>query len=299
MTEYYGTIHQNIYKGIEDCHSNPFDLTNLERFRFSAEAPLGWWGWPVGIVLGYFLFNRLFSGFMSRRAAPDDRYIKPALAFHNLAISLASLVLGGYLSVLLIQRWLEGFNLHEMICSPEFHHSDTVQYLYWWNYIFKIWELVDTWFLILRKKPVIFLHEYHHAATLFLTWSQLQFHSGIQWVPIVLNLWVHVIMYFYYGMAATGTYFWWKKYLTRIQITQFVIDIVACLYAYIYGLAYSTGECWPFRPFCFWYEIDSLACYGTQTGAVIGIFLITSYFGLFIQFYRKTYLTPRIRKKSE
>lgn len=285
---------------IGDCHSDPLDLINADRFRFSAEALLGWWGWPVGIVAFYFLFNKLFSRFMSRRVAPDDRVVKPMLAVHNLCISFASVVLGGILTYTLIERWIEGYSLHEMICSAEFHHSDSLQFVYWWNYIFKIWELVDTWFLILRKKPVIFLHEYHHAATLFLTWSQLQFHSSVQWVPIVLNLWVHVIMYFYYGMAALGKYFWWKRYLTRIQITQFVVDIMACLYAYVYGIVYSVGDCWPFKPFCFNYDIDTLACYGTQTGAVVGIFLITSYFGLFIQFYRRTYITPPIGvKKTE
>ena len=34
----------------------------------------------------------------------------------------------------------------------------------------KIPELVDTALLVLQKKPVIFLHWYHHAVTLFYCW---------------------------------------------------------------------------------------------------------------------------------
>jgi elongation of very long chain fatty acids protein 6 len=58
----------------------------------------------------------------------------------------------------------------------------------------KIPELVDTALLVLQKKPVIFLHWYHHAVTLLYCW--------IAWVRIapngalfaLMNLFVHTIM---------------------------------------------------------------------------------------------------------
>ena len=65
---------------------------------------------------------------------------------------------------------------------------------------------------------VIFLHEYHHAATLFLCWIQLDQHSTVQWVPITINLLVHVVMYYYYTLASLKVHVWWKKYLTQFQI---------------------------------------------------------------------------------
>lgn len=43
----------------------------------------------------------------------------------------------------------------------------------------------------------------------------------------LVNSTVHVIMYFYYGLSAAGPrfqkYLWWKKYMTAIQLTQFVL----------------------------------------------------------------------------
>lgn len=40
----------------------------------------------------------------------------------------------------------------------------------------------------------------------------------------MVNSSVHVIMYFYYGLAAAGPRFqkflWWKKYMTAIQLVQ-------------------------------------------------------------------------------
>lgn len=45
-----------------------------------------------------------------------------------------------------------------------------------------------------------------------------------------LNSGVHIVMYLYYLLAAFGPgmqkYLWWKKYLTMMQMTQFVMVFV-------------------------------------------------------------------------
>lgn len=108
--------------------------------------------------------------------------------------------------------------------------QETLSRCAWWYFFSKIVELLDTVFFVLRKKQsqVTFLHVYHHAITMFFSWGYLKFLPGEQGVVIgFLNSLVHVVMYFYYLIAALGPkyqkYLWWKKYMTWIQLTQFCI----------------------------------------------------------------------------
>ena len=48
-------------------------------------------------------------------------------------------------------------------------------------------------------------------------------YDGDVYPTIVLNGFVHAIMYTYYFVSAHTRNIWWKKYLTVMQITQFLI----------------------------------------------------------------------------
>lgn len=101
----------------------------------------------------------------------------------------------------------------------------------WMFYFSKYIELLDTVFFVLRKKQsqITFLHVFHHS---FMPWSwwwgvTLTPAGGMGSFHAMVNATVHVIMYFYYGLSAAGPrfqkYLWWKKYMTAIQLTQFIL----------------------------------------------------------------------------
>jgi len=101
--------------------------------------------------------------------------------------------------------------------------------------ISRFFDFLDTVFFVLRKKysHVSFLHVFHHAAVPIGFWIGIKF----AFVPVCcflpfINLFVHVIMYSYYGLATWKSlqpYLWWKKYLTRLQIIQFILALVHSL----------------------------------------------------------------------
>uniref|UniRef100_A0A8C3MQ57 Elongation of very long chain fatty acids protein n=1 Tax=Geospiza parvula TaxID=87175 RepID=A0A8C3MQ57_GEOPR len=95
----------------------------------------------------------------------------------------------------------------------------------WWFFFSKVIELLDTVFLILRKKQeqVTFLHVYHHGSMLFNWWSGVKYVPGGQAFFVgMLNSFVHIFMYGYYALASLGPrmrqHLWWKRYLTILQL---------------------------------------------------------------------------------
>lgn len=135
--------------------------------------------------------------------------------------------------------WLHGdyrFNCIEIDYSDTAIAKEKVSVA--WLYFFsKVLDLTDTIFFVLRKKQsqVTFLHVYHHTMVVTASWSILRFYPGGQ-VALVgtINTFVHVIMYSYYFLAIMNPEYkkaWWKKYLTQLQLIQFVVIGVHGIFA--------------------------------------------------------------------
>jgi len=110
----------------------------------------------------------------------------------------------------------------------------------WFYYFSKYIELLDTVFFIMRKKfnQMTFLHIFHHASMVFNWWLCVKFVAGgPTFFHAMVNSFVHVVMYSYYGLSALGPslqpYLWWKKYVTKIQVVQFVMIILHVLINWI------------------------------------------------------------------
>jgi hypothetical protein len=229
-------------------------------------------------------FVVIFGGqFLMKNSAPMQ--LKFLFQTHNFLLTVASASL-----LLLFVEQLSPILLNNGIFYAVCNQSSWTQkleVLYYLNYLVKYWELVDTVFLVLKKKKLEFLHVYHHSMTMALCYTQLVGQTSVSWVPITLNLIVHVFMYYYYFRTASGAKIWWKKYLTTMQIVQFVVDL---FFIYFCSYTYFTSTYWPWLP-------NAGHCSGTEGAAIFGCMLLSSYLLLFIQFYFKTYKNVNKSKK--
>uniref|UniRef100_A0AC35G5S0 Elongation of very long chain fatty acids protein n=1 Tax=Panagrolaimus sp. PS1159 TaxID=55785 RepID=A0AC35G5S0_9BILA len=102
-------------------------------------------------------------------------------------------------------------------------------------YIFtlsKIWELFDTVLLMLRGRPVIFLHYYHHALVLFQVIFTYPDTGSFARLATMMNAVVHSIMYSYFALATVSTSVRkYSKFVTVAQLLQFIIGCYGILYA--------------------------------------------------------------------
>ncbi|XP_058455916.1 elongation of very long chain fatty acids protein AAEL008004-like [Malaya genurostris] len=161
--------------------------------------------------------------------------------------------------------------------SPARRKLIMATYLY---FLSKIVDLLDTVFFVLRKKnnQITFLHTYHHAAMILATYIANKFLSGSHATLLgLINSFVHVIMYFYYFLTSfrpeVKNSLWWKKYITQVQLFQFMI-----LMAH-FGIPLLLGYCN--------YPTSLLFIGFTQN-----LFMFT----LFADFYIKAYLKSKKRK---
>ncbi|KAE8373382.1 GNS1/SUR4 family-domain-containing protein [Aspergillus bertholletiae] len=213
---------------------------------------------------------------MMRNRAPLQ--LRLMFLIHNFYLTaISAILLALYIEELVPTVVCKG--IFYAICHRDGGWTDRLVVLYYLTYLTKYLELLDTIFLFLKKKPLTFLHSYHHGATAVLCYTQLIGNTAVSWVPITLNLLVHVVMYWYYFQSARGIRIWWKEWVTRLQIIQFVIDLG---FVYFASYTYFTSTYFPWIP-------NAGHCAGEEFAALSGIIVISSYLVLFILFYFATY----------
>lgn len=186
------------------------------------------------LLLGSYLYiaKSLGPRFMKSR---DPYELKGVIMAYNLFQVVANVY---FLSRMFYHSfWAAGYSpfCQGLYYSTDTHAISLLNTMYWYLWV-RVADFLDTIFFVMKKKfsHITVLHVVHHTIVVFSGWMFMQFGSDGQVVfGVCLNSFVHIIMYTYYFLACLGPavqkYLWWKRYLTRLQIGQFLVIIAHAL----------------------------------------------------------------------
>eukprot|EP00243_Klebsormidium_subtile_P002537 TRINITY_DN15084_c0_g1_i1.p1 TRINITY_DN15084_c0_g1~~TRINITY_DN15084_c0_g1_i1.p1 ORF type:complete len:301 (+),score=25.55 TRINITY_DN15084_c0_g1_i1:146-1048(+) len=170
----------------------------------------------------------------SSNAAPlarDPFPLRTLVILHNCFLFVLSAFMGGGLIAEAVRN---RYSLWHNRYEPSQLAMARLLYLF---FISKIYEFGDTFIMLLKRntRQVSILHVYHHCSVALIWWL-IVYHApgGEAYFSAALNSWVHVAMYLYYLLSAAigkdpvrrKKYLWWGRYLTMMQMTQFIINMI-------------------------------------------------------------------------
>ncbi|KAH6935252.1 hypothetical protein HPB50_004821 [Hyalomma asiaticum] len=178
------------------------------------------------ITAAYVYFVKVAGPRWMSRRKPFD--LKTCILVYNLSATLLSAFF--VCRFVKLAYWDLGYTFLQDVDMGDSPAHREIRRLSWWFYVFKLSELADTVFFVLRKKnrQISALHVVHHVVVVWNLWLDVTYGAQSHGMFIMcLNTFVHVFMYTYYFFAALGPAYkrllWWKKYMTMMQISQFVL----------------------------------------------------------------------------
>lgn len=187
-----------------------------------------WWSGPIGFSILYLLMVYVGTRYMKDK---EPYAIKPYMFTYNLYQCMLNL-------------WCVAAMIHEVYTNPWFKApwgnspergpgGFRISFLVWIHYNNKYVELLDTVFMVLRKKDrqISFLHCYHHVLLIWGWFLVCKVDSGgDSYFGACVNSFIHVIMYGYYTLALLGMPCPWKRWITNCQMIQFCVCLAHSCY---------------------------------------------------------------------
>lgn len=239
---------------------------------------------PIMAIVLYGVFIVLGQQFMKGREAWSWRR---ALAFWNLGLSVFSWI-GMARTLPQLLHNLFTMSLRDNLCmNPEISYGSGSTGL--WVQLFvlsKFPELLDTLFIVIHKKPLIFLHWYHHVTVLLYCWHSYVTKSPAGLFFVVMNYSVHASMYGYYFLMAMKLKPKWFNpiIITCFQISQMIVGVIVTILAFHY---YNTDK------------NEENPCQIQKENNVAAFLMYGSYLFLFLQFFFRRYYSVKATKSSQ
>ncbi|GMH95757.1 hypothetical protein TrVE_jg12739 [Triparma verrucosa] len=208
---------------------------------------------------------------MEKRKAFD---LRGPLIVWNLGLSVFSLI--GFMRtvpMLYHNIFVQFENYEEYLCAmPQMSFGSGTTGAWVCLFIYsKVFELGDTLFIVLRKKPLIFLHYYHHITVLLFCFHSYSHENPAGLIFCCMNFCVHAIMYCYYGLtAARCRPKMWRPYtVTVAQLSQMIVGVISSLLSLSAYLSHLSS---------------SKKCHVNRSNLIAGGLMYSSYLFLFAKF---------------
>lgn len=181
-----------------------------------------------------------------------------------------------------------------------------------WTCLFifsKVPELLDTMFILLAKKDLLFLHAYHHVTVLLFCWHSYATRSSAGIFFVAMNFTVHAIMYSYYALQGVvslrlssakrnpdkkvGDLATVKAQKIRKVLGKTAPFITALQIGQMIGGMAVLGTIF------IQLQKSATSCDISRTNWLAGLVMYFSYFVLFVMFAIERYICPSKKTKSE
>ncbi|KAI3387164.1 hypothetical protein SNEBB_008182 [Seison nebaliae] len=208
--------------------------------------------WTI-ILSTLYLIITFYGPKLMRKCQPLN-VPKPLLVLYNGALTMLSL----YMFVEIgLSAWAADYN---WLCQPLNRVSTPGEQrmvnVLWWYFFSKLIEFMDTILMVVRKKEnqITFLHYFHHYSMFLIWWCVMTWiPSGQSSFGAMINSFIHVIMYSYYALSSIPSmrkHLWWKKYITKAQLIQFVLTFCHTTHALVTGCNYPKWGLWLLSIYC-------------------------------------------------
>ena len=255
----------------ETEYSRSFDGHDSQRF-FANNPQL-----PACCVAAYLLMVRYGPRYMASRPAFKLRTLSRVW---NVSIALFS-ICGASVCVPHLAHQLFEHGFWYTVCADVYDLAGMGPPALWatlftWS---KLLELFDTALLILKKRPVITLHWFHHASVIGFAWAAWAYETPAALWYGAMNYSVHSVMYLYFALTASSrlrsAVMRVAPAITALQISQFAFGTVVNIFA---AVAYAS---------------PSIGCSIKPPILYIAAGLYVAYGALFVRLFVDRYLRPK------
>lgn len=249
-------------------------LLKFER-NYNQTHPLLWirdnWTFTIWLSAVYAAFLVIGTAYMKNRAPFDLRL---SLGLWSLFLSLFSLA-GSVRLLSELNHSISRKGFHHSYCQGDWNRDPRISF---WMLAFtwsKVFELVDTVFIVLRKQKLIFLHWYHHILTLIYCFFLMSrgTHGPFRWFA-TMNFSIHTLMYAYYSIKALRLFHVpsvVNKVITTSQILQMVVGFSINVVLFVMQFTHPKQ------------------CDLPMDSNLFGLILYSSFLLLFVKFFNQSY----------